>query len=229
MLGGEPTTRKDFLDICSFFDENNIKFGFNTNSILFNERFIKGLINNKSLGNIVFSIEAPNSLINDKIRGKRVFDRIVQAINLTVEEKRKNNLDFSIIVNMVLSKENYKYLSEMIDFCVNLGVDRIDLLQFLEDGNAKNSNLSLGLVEIVECMKVISSSMKKYGDEFTIAPKFVRPLAKDVMKIVYGLEFPDISHSCGAGLNFFFLDNKGAFSLAIDFREYMIWIMKSFY
>jgi len=61
ILGGEPTTRKDFVDICKILEKYSIKFGFNTNSLLMNENLISKLLSNKYLDNIVFSIEGDNA------------------------------------------------------------------------------------------------------------------------------------------------------------------------
>lgn len=209
ILGGEPTTRKDFLDICDILEKYNIKFGFNTNSLLMNNNLVSKLLNNKCIDNIVFSIEGDNAELNDKIRGKKVFDKIVKAIKLTNEYKKILNSKVNLVANIVLSKLNYCYIGNFIDFCIDIGINRIDILELIEDGNAKDIKLSLSMEEVVEVMKIISKKYERVKDKIEILPKFVRPLSKDFMKTVYDLDFPKINHGCGAGMSFCFLNNRG--------------------
>lgn len=210
LLGGEPTFRKDFIDICNYFDEKNIKFGFNTNGLNIMTDKVSPVMFNKSLRNIVFSLEGPTAEINDKIRGKNVFKPVVNNIKKVIDIKNKNKLDdLSITINTVVSNQNYDYIMDMLDFCLELGANEFNLLQLIEDGNAKNKNLKISDEQELELVKNIAYKYKEVKDKIKINTKFVMPIAEDYCKEVLNLDFPKFSHECGAGTTFSFINNKG--------------------
>lgn len=209
MLGGEPTTKKDFFEICEILDKRKISFGFNTNGLIFKNNLSKDIISKKYLKSIVFSIEGHNEKLNDEIRGKKVFSRIIRSINEANKNKKKYNSNVSLEVNFVLSKKNYKYISNMIDLCLKIDVQKLNILQMLEEGNAKNSGYSISLDEQIYAMKEISKKRLDIKNKLIVDPKFTRPMASKYMKEVLNCDFPESMHGCGAGLNFAFMDNKG--------------------
>ncbi|WP_291579789.1 radical SAM protein [Clostridium sp. UBA6640] len=210
LLGGEPTFRKDFVDVCNFFKEKNINFGFNTNGLNLMTPKIKDVMFNESLRNIVFSLEGPTAEINDGIRGKNVFDIVVDNIKKIVDIKDANKLNNLVItVNTVVSKQNYNYIIDMIDFCISLGVNEFNLLQLIEDGNAKDKNLKISDEEELDLVKNIALKYTTIKDKIKINPKFVMPIVVDYCEKMFDLEFPKYAHGCGAGTTFCFLNNKG--------------------
>ena len=204
-LGGEPTTRKDFIDICKYLDNSNIRFGFNSNGIKLNHDYVKELSKLKYLDRIVLSLESPIKEENDAIRGRNVYNCINNAID-TINENISRRI---IAVNMVVSKKNYKSIDQMIDFCLKRNVKELSFLQLIEEGNAKDSHLSLNYDEIVESAIVIGSRSKEDYKKIKLFPKFLRPLTIDYVNKKYDKSCPSITHGCGAGTNFIYLDNEG--------------------
>lgn len=209
-LGGEPTTRNDLGEIFNYLEKKDIDFGFNTNCINFNLNKYGEVLKNKNLRNIIVSLEGPNSKVNDVIRGKNVFNRIIKNLQEIIKFKKENNLkQFNITVNTVVSKANYDYIIDMVDFCIDLGVDELDLLQLIKQGNAESSNDCLTVEEEVVLVERIAKKYKEVMNKIKITPKFVRPIAKDYCEKVLKLPFPEVFHTCGAGTNFAFLNNLG--------------------
>ncbi|MBE6050902.1 MAG: radical SAM protein [Clostridium sp.] len=209
-LGGEPTTRKDLVEIFDFLEQKNIYFGFNTNCINFKLEKYEKVLKNKKLRNIIVSIEGPNAQINDSIRGKNVFDIIIRNLKSIIKFKKDNNLNqFIITVNTVVSKANYEYIIDMIDFCIEIGVDELVLLQLIKQGNAESSDACLTTDEEIDLVGRIAKYYQEVKDKLIITPKFVRPIAKEYCEKVLGLPFPVAGHTCGAGTNFAFLNNLG--------------------
>lgn len=208
-LGGEPTVRSDLSKIFTYLSEKNINFGFNTNCINFNSEKYKDILLNKNFKYIVVSLEGPNAEINDLIRGKNVFKKILINLKDIIQFKKNNNLDFKIRVNTVISRTNYNYILEMIDFCVSLGVDELDLLELIIQGNAQNLDISINEEEEVRLVEGIAIKNQEVKDKLRINPKFARPMAKEYAEQVLGLEFPDVYHHCSAGMNFAFINNLG--------------------
>lgn len=210
LLGGEPTFRKDFYEIAEYFNHNKIKFGFNTNGLKLNDKnMIDLILHNNSLKNIVVSIEAPIAEVNDSIRGKKVFDRSVNNLITLIKIKKDNNIeDFTFTINTVVSKANKDYILSMIDFCIELGVDELVLLQLIPEGNA-DKNLSLSVDEEIELVKALAGKYNDIKDKIKLVTRFTRPMASIYAKEVLGLNFPIANLGCGAGYEFAYMSNKG--------------------
>ncbi len=211
LLGGEPTARKDFVDIMQYLDKKGIFFGFNTNGLKLNDdKILDEIVRNKHVKNIIFSIEGPTAEVNDRIRGKNVFNITINNLKRLIQIKEKYNFNnLTITINTVLSKLNMDYISEMIDFCIELRVDQFVLLQLIPEGNAKDTNASLSFEEEVKTVEVIAKKYSEIKDKLDIVPRFTRPIAMNYCKSVLGLEFPKVTHGCGAGVNFSYMNNKG--------------------
>ncbi|WP_283592120.1 radical SAM/SPASM domain-containing protein [Clostridium butanoliproducens] len=209
-LGGEPTCRNDLTEICNYLSEKNIDFGFNTNCIDFDIEKNEEILKNKNFKYLIVSLEGPNAELNDLIRGKNVFNRIINNLNAIINFKKINRLaSFKIKVNTVVSKTNYNHIIDMIDLCIELGVDELDLLQLIIQGNAENLDISINPEEEIELVGKIAYKHKFVKDKLVIVPKFVRPMAKDYCEKVLGLSFPEIFHGCSAGMTFAFINNLG--------------------
>lgn len=210
MLGGEPTVRGDFLEICEHFEERKINFGFNTNCVKFNDKWLDILLNNKNFRSLVVSIEGPNPTINDSIRGKDVYNNIIENVKKIISYKKRNNFEYpEIKVNTVVSKANKEYICEMFDLCVSLGVDKLDLLQLIEQGNAKEQDVSLTFEEELNLVRKVGEKYSEVKDRLQVNAKFVRPIAKIYCEKVLKLDFPSVEHGCMAGTKFSFMNNRG--------------------
>lgn len=223
LLGGEPFAREDFLEITKILERNGINFGVNTNGLkLYSKELRENLVKNMMLKNLVFSIEGPNAEINDSIRGKNVFHHIVpnmrEVINLKRESERN---DLIITVNTVLSKRNIKYIKDMIYFCVDCGVNEFNLLQLIPEGNAKDGTECISLEEELEIIRLVADLYPDVKDKLKIIPRFTTPLARIYAKEVLAKEFPKVKLACGAGCEFFYIDNKGILYPCDRMKEYV--------
>ncbi len=207
-LGGEPLVRTDFLDILSFLDTKKIRFGFNTNGLLLNNTAIDCIGRMNSFSKIVLSLEGPDANTNDVIRGKNIFNIVCNRLENLRSYKDSNGAKFLICVNMVVMKNNYRYINKMVELCNKLGIDELSLLDFIPEGNAQGSNLQLDGQELLSVMKDVAEAFSR-ENKVRIIPKFARPVAVDYINKKFGLDFPDCEHACGAGANSIFLDNKG--------------------
>lgn len=211
LLGGEPTAREDVLEIFRYFNDEKLNFGFNTNGLkLVKEDFRRAIVENRSLTNIVFSLEGPRSEINDQIRGKKVFEITTGNLRELIRAKQElERKDLKITVNTVVSKTNMNYITEMISFCKELGVDEIVLLQFISEGNGKTLNGGLSVDEELKVIADVAKSYKKVRGEIDIKPKFAPPLTEEYVKKVLKQDFPESYNMCGAGEKFFYINNRG--------------------
>lgn len=209
-LGGEPLTRKDFIDILYYLETKGIKYGFNSNGLLLNKSVFEKIGHLKTFDSIVVSLEGPTPEINDKIRGKNVFNILLDRIRM-INSYRKDNREsgFKLCVNTVVTSANCEYISDIVDLCEKENVDELSLLEFIEEGNGKGQNLSLSSEQFFDVIKLVAEKYTYDRRKMRIIPKFARPLAKDYARECLKLEFPDIVHGCGAGATSLFLDNCG--------------------
>ncbi len=210
LLGGEPTIKDDFFEITRIFDEIGINFGFNTNGLKLDKKEFFQLMHNKSLRNIVVSLEGPNSEVNDFIRGKKVFNVIVPKLKKLIEYKKENGLDYAkVTINCVVTKNNYMYVKDMIQLACDLGADEISFLGFSDSGNGKDKNYAVEFEEELQVINDIALIYPDVKDQIDISPKFSLCLAKDYSEKILLKAFPSVFHGCGAGYNFAFMDPSG--------------------
>jgi MoaA/NifB/PqqE/SkfB family radical SAM enzyme len=104
LIGGEPFMRKDIYDILAYLKEKNIKVNISTNGTLINTEKLKEFDN---IVKLHFSIDGTEK-INNTIRGKGSFKRIIKMIN-------DLNGKFPIFCTTVIFKENLNDLVNIID------------------------------------------------------------------------------------------------------------------
>lgn len=85
LTGGEPTTRSDFFDIVEYISELGMKVSVFTNGFFWNEekvnRFAKW-----NIEGVQISIDGFDESSNATVRGKGVFDRALNAVDLFVKK-----------------------------------------------------------------------------------------------------------------------------------------------
>ena len=214
LLGGEPTARRDLKDILTELMAAGIRVGYNTNGIRFDANMVRTLMANPLFHNIVFSIEGPTPEQNDVIRGKGIFRVAVRNIRRAVEIKRDVGSNCRITINMVVGKHNYRSLPPAIDWALELGVDELSFLQLAAEGNARELGMFLSTEELMLSLRDLG---QKYTEDrgrivqsnLRISPRFARPLARTYLKTVFGLDFPEYDHTCGASKTFGYLTPDG--------------------
>ena len=133
--GGEPFMRGDIFDIFKVIKENNLRFGVVTNGVLLEEDKINTLLSVQPQV-MIFSVHGPRELHEDIVGQKGAFDSLSRNIRY-LNAKRKN---MRLILNCVISEENYQYLEEMVVLGRQMGVDfvRFEHLIFLNNKEYEN-------------------------------------------------------------------------------------------
>ena len=217
-LGGEPLFKSNFFEITDLLAEKKIHFGFNTNGLMLNENNIKRLLSNQYLHSILFSIEGSNAEINDTMRGKNVFNSILNSINKINRYKETYEECKTIIsVNCVLTTINYDDICNLLLFCENNNIDTLNVLAYHEIGNAEGKKLSVGYDKGLHLLKDVSGFIRMNSIKTKFVPKFVRALAIDLLSAEDNTSLEHPVHSCGASVNFLYLNNVGeAYSCNIE-------------
>lgn len=119
LIGGEPTIRKDILNIVKFAKDLNFEtIMFATNGRMFsNKNFAKKVIES-GVNHIVFSIHGHNSKLHDKLtKVPGSFNQLLKGV------KNLREMGFKDIgSNTTIIKQNYKYLFEIGKKIYELGI-----------------------------------------------------------------------------------------------------------
>ncbi len=129
ITGGEPTLRKDLVDIVKLIKTNKFRCGIFTNAICLTPE-ISDSLTNRGLDYLLFSLDGPKD-VHDRLRSNGAFDKAYNNIDYII--KRREHSNPKIIMNVLILQENYQRLTEIIDIAYNLNVDAVafDFLTFL--------------------------------------------------------------------------------------------------
>lgn len=137
LYGGEPFLRSDILEIIRIIKNYGLSCGVFTNGLLLNKDILKEIIQLR-MNFMVFSLYGPKE-IHDKIVGvKGAYDKIIE--NAAFLKKHRKNT--KVIIHCTVSKDNIKYLDEILNiaFCDKV---RFGHLTFLAEQEKQKVNQEL--------------------------------------------------------------------------------------
>lgn len=132
--GGEPLLRRDLEELVAFAKELGFSTGTSTNGYALTHRRAQS-IKMSGLDRLQVSLDGTRSA-HERIRGPGSFDKAVTAIQHSVEAGLRTNICFTAM------RSNAHLFPEMIELAVTLGVDGVNLSQFVPTGRG---SLSEGL------------------------------------------------------------------------------------
>ncbi len=122
--GGEPLIRKDIFNILEKAKENKMRVGLLSNGTLINNKNIEQIRN--YVDEIGISLDGASTEINDRIRGRDSFRKIVRAINLVKKHKIPITLYITICKLNIADFENILKLARSLRIN-NLRINEITL------------------------------------------------------------------------------------------------------
>jgi MoaA/NifB/PqqE/SkfB family radical SAM enzyme len=130
--GGEATIRRDFLEILDEIREK----GYPTVHLMTNARklarmeFARSVVD-KGVSLFIVSMHGATAQTQDRISGSQgSFDQAVQGI------RNVKALGATVRTNSVVCKDNYTELPDIIDLCLDLGADQVNLSALHTSGTA---------------------------------------------------------------------------------------------
>jgi len=161
---GEPMAKEGVIDIIREIKNNPRGIDYYesmiTNGTLFNENIIKELV---ELGwkQIIISLDAPNSKINDELRGvPGTFKRVVKNINLFNKYKKEFNAEYpEIWITSVLCNKNYKLIPKMVVFCAKNKITKLRVVPLMIKSE-EGKRLKLNKNQLKELKKIIEKSQR---------------------------------------------------------------------
>jgi radical SAM protein with 4Fe4S-binding SPASM domain len=86
---GEPLLNKDFIKMLEYSSGKFLGFKINTNASLLSEKLSHAILSNLDVGTIVFSIDAADKALYEKIRVNGDFEKVMRNISMFKEIKEK--------------------------------------------------------------------------------------------------------------------------------------------
>ncbi|MCD4694446.1 radical SAM protein [bacterium] len=138
--GGQPTLRKDLVDLTEFSKNLGYKnIGISTNGRMLSYSSFSEKLINAGLNWFTFSLHGPNTSIHDAItRTPGSFLEAVKGVKKIVGYKK-----VYISITSVLCSINYKYLSDLGLFISSLGIDNWNISDLIPEGSASENYKSL--------------------------------------------------------------------------------------
>lgn len=116
LSGGEPMVRNDFLEILEYLRRNYKGYiVISTNGTCINKKNVDYLL--KNANQIDMSLDGVDEETCSKIRGKGVFDKVINSINLLKSKGFER-----ITLSMVISDKNEHLRNPFIELCNKLDV-----------------------------------------------------------------------------------------------------------
>jgi MoaA/NifB/PqqE/SkfB family radical SAM enzyme len=183
LTGGEPTIRKDFLEIARYAKDLGFRIHLQSNGRLFlNENLSKE--SSQLIDLFMIALHSSNEQTHDKITQKE--NSFNQTLN-GIKNLLKNNAKIGI--KIVLSKYNYKELKQILEFTNSLKIPYVnvafphangnaykyfdeivptykEIMPYVEDAiqYAQNTNLQLELEQILPCALSKTYPLKYFSD-----------------------------------------------------------------
>jgi MoaA/NifB/PqqE/SkfB family radical SAM enzyme len=177
--GGEPFCRKDTIRIMEEIKKQRTSGTISTNGTLIDEKIARKIVEIE-WDEIRFSINGPNSRIDDFLRGvKGSFKKSSNAIKKIVNYKKKfKKSKPSLVLMPVITSKNYNEIINFVKLAVELEINSVVLQPFMSEILEDRSGLSveyrrkiaenLKLKEeqeaiLVENAKIAKECAEKYG------------------------------------------------------------------
>jgi radical SAM protein with 4Fe4S-binding SPASM domain len=133
LTGGEPLLKPELFPLLNDLNQNSKveELGIITNGLL-DQEAIRKLSGYSKLKKMKISLDGADAKINDSIRPKGTFERVMRNLSLIKKEER-----FEIIIMFTLLKRNFKSLLSLFKLCQDLGVDGLIIERFIPLGRGK--------------------------------------------------------------------------------------------
>ncbi len=163
--GGEPTLRKDLPELIYYTGVvHDFMNGIATNGYLLPKLFKEHKI--EGLDYVLLSLDYPTAKLHDKMRGIKVFDRVIESIKLA------KKYDIKPIISTVVMKDNINLLDDICQLTENLGCSIElypceDIIRDFPNKSYQIQDIRKLIPDISAWSNLIRSLRKKYNNILT--------------------------------------------------------------
>lgn len=173
--GGEPFLRPDVLDIIDYIKSKGLKIRLYTSGIYYSQgyQFIPDSLLEAIAGKVdtlIFNYETAIPELYAKIMGT------VPSNLLLIEEtiKKATNLGITVEAHLVPMKCNYREIPQTLEWVYSLGVSKVSLLRFVQQGRSvENVEVTVLDEKEEEALKEMLKELSgKYGDKLRLGKPY---------------------------------------------------------
>ncbi|MFX0005766.1 MAG: radical SAM protein [Promethearchaeota archaeon] len=163
--GGEPTLRKDLPELIYYTGViHDFMNGIATNGYLLPNLFKKNKM--EGLDYILLSLDYPTAELHDRMRGIKVFDKVMDSIKLA------NKYDIKPIISTVVMKDNIHLLDDICQLTERLGCSIElypceDIIRDYQNKSYQIQDIEKLIPNISRWANLIRSLRKKYSNILT--------------------------------------------------------------
>lgn len=162
--GGEPILHPRFSDLVDLTAAYGYGFNLVSNGWFYKEYLPILERHRQRLEVLIFSLDGMSAEVHDKVRNKPgSFEKIMEGV------KFFRQLDFPVMVNFAMNRQNHHQLEEMAEFCFKFGLTALKCINIVQPDQS-DSPLSLNKEERKEVLKRIHDLSFKYGNQVNIFP-----------------------------------------------------------
>lgn len=185
LTGGEPTTRKDLVELTRYIASKNVACNLTTNGFNVPEKLIIEL-KEAGLTQVQISLDSYKKEVHEKYRTEGSFDKAIETAKLF----KKNG--FIVGVDTVVTNDNLNDLEEFMDFLEENGFDGLTIIK-LKQGHLDLETFKKQVPDYDKYAEVIDKVCRRKGNlEVTIDCSSVANLCKTLT-----LEEQNKIHSAG--------------------------------
>jgi mycofactocin radical SAM maturase len=129
--GGEPLLKEYFLPLLRYIHQKGIVTCISTNGTVLTDEAVD-LFTSNPLVNVQVSLDGATPAVNDAIRGRGTFRRILKGI------ERLAGKNFALSINTVVTSLNFMQLSQLKEMAASYGA-RLRVSRFRPSGRARQS------------------------------------------------------------------------------------------
>ncbi len=134
LTGGEPLLKPELFTLLEYLNQRSgvEELGIITNGLLINQEVANQLSRFPKLRKIKVSLDGGNVETNDSIRGRGVFEKVIQNL---LPLKREGGFDIQFMITIM--KSNFRSLPSLFKLCQDLSVNGLIIERFIPLGRGK--------------------------------------------------------------------------------------------
>ncbi len=158
--GGEPTLRKDLVELTAYATQLGMRVNLITNGTNLNSELVEGL-KQAGLRSAQVSLEGPSSAVHDQLtQVAGSFDRTLRGIELLKES------GLHVHTNTTVNRINAPHLYELIRFVKSIGMKRLSMNMVIPCGSAPDGEVVISYTEMAELLAGIQQAAREAEIEF---------------------------------------------------------------
>jgi radical SAM protein with 4Fe4S-binding SPASM domain len=160
LTGGEPLLKPELFLLLDELNQKPVveELGIITNGLLIDREVVRKLSAFSKLKKIKISLDGADAEVNDAIRQKGSFEKVIQNLSLI-----KKAGGFEIILMFTLMRRNFRSLLSFIRLCQDLGVNGLILERFIPWGRGRE--IMDEVLDKAQWKEVVEALLKLFSTE----------------------------------------------------------------